>query len=189
MYYPAFLDLKGKRVLLFGAGQVALRKAKALTRAGASLTVVSREFSAPFLKWAKHNRIKLIGGTKIPNLANVWLVVAATSDSQFNHRLYAECERKKIFVNAVDDPKHCSFIVPSVVRRGKLQLAVSTGGASPSLAKIVRKKLEKQFGPEYARLLKQMAKIRTEAKKKIAFKDRKNYFQKQIISRLKALSR
>ena len=189
MYYPAFLNLKGKRVLLFGAGQVAFRKAKVLAQARVNLTVVSREFSAPFLKWAKHNRIKLIRGTKILNLANVWLVVAATSDSQFNHRLYAECERKKIFVNVVDDPKHCSFIVPSVIRRGKLQLAVSTGGTSPSLAKIVRKKLEKQFGPEYARLLKQMAKIRTEAKKKIAFKDRKNYFRKQVISRLKALSR
>ena len=189
MYYPAFLDLKGKRVLLFGAGAVALRKAKVLVKSEVHLTVVSREFSKPFLKWAKSNRVKLVHGIKIPKLNQTWLVVAATSDPEFNHKIYQTCQRSKIFVNVVDDPKNSSFIVPSIVRRGQLQLAISTGGASPSLAKIVRKKLEKQFGPEYARLLRQLARVRTEAKKKISFKERKDYLRKQVVSRLNVIAR
>lgn len=189
IHYPAFLDLEGKKVLLFGAGKVALRKAKSLFESGARVTVVSREFSKPFVNFAKRAHFKLVRGSKIPALSRTWLVVAATSDRKLNQRIYGACERKKIFVNVVDDPKHSSFIVPSVVRRGRFQLAVSTGGASPALAKMVRLKLEKQFGPEYARLIGQLARVREKAKRDISGKWRKRYFQKQVISRLKALSR
>jgi len=188
-YYPAFLNLDGKPVLLFGGGQVALRKAKVLMQAGAVLAVVSREFSSPFLKWAKRHRVKLVRGTQVPKLTNAWLVVAATSDSEFNRRIFQACEKNKIFVNVVDDPKNCNFIVPSVVRRGLLQIAISTGGASPFLAKTIRKKLEKQFGSEYAHLLKKLAEDRTRVKRNMTAKERRNYFKKQVASQLKILSR
>jgi siroheme synthase-like protein len=188
-YYPAFLDLKDKNVLLFGAGQVALRKAKMLFGAGAHLTVVSREFSKPFLKFAKGSRMKLVHGSRIPKLTHVRLVVAATSDRKFNQKVYRACERKKIFVNVIDDPKHSSFIVPSVVKHGRLALAISTGGASPALAKMIRKKLQKQFGSQYASLLKEMAHDRLRTKRNLPAKERRNHFQKLAASQLKALSR
>ena len=188
-YYPAFLNLDGKPVLLFGGGEVALRKAKVLLQAHANLPVVSREFSSPFLKWAKRHRVKLVRGTQVPKLTNTWLVVAATSDPRFNQKVYDTCQRKRIFVNVVDDPNRSSFIVPSVVRRGKLQLAISTGGASPFLAKTIRKKLEKQFGSEYAHLLKKLAEDRTRVKRNMTAKERRNYFKKQVASQLKILSR
>ena len=188
-YYPAFLNLQSKRVLLFGAGEVALRKAKSLFESGAHITAVSREFSPSFLKWAKRTRIKLIRGTKITPFSGIWLVVAATSDQKFNQKIYAACTKKKIFVNVVDDPKHSSFIVPSVVKRGQLALAISTGGASPSLAKMIRKKLQKQFGSEYGRLLKKMAHHRARAKRTMSVKERRNHFLSQAASQLKILSR
>jgi siroheme synthase-like protein len=189
IYYPAFLDLKGKKVLLFGAGEVALRKAKSLFKAGARVTVVSREFSKPFMVFAKRAGLTLIRGSEIPKLSRTWLVVAATSDRKLNQKIYGACVKNRVFVNIVDDPKRSSFIVPSVVSRGRFQLAISTGGASPMLAKMVRLKLEKQFGPEYARMLKELAQSRDKAKKTISGTVRKNYFHKQVMSRLNVIAR
>lgn len=188
-YYPAFLNLKGRRALLFGAGEVALRKARTLVQSGAQLTVISREFSKPFQKFARENGIKMRRGNQFPNqLDKVFLVVAATSNSAFNRTIYKNCEQRGILVNVVDDPKHSTFIVPSVLRRGLLQIAISTGGASPLLAKTLRKKLAAQFGAGYSELVKRLAQDRKKAKRKIRFgRERKNYFQKLVTSQLKML--
>ena len=98
-YYPAFLNLKGKHILLFGGGEVALRKAEAFSEAGAKLTAISKDFSPAFKTFAAKSRIKLIQGSKIPSLKGIWLVVAATSDAKFNRKIFMACEKNKIFVN------------------------------------------------------------------------------------------
>lgn len=188
MYYPAFLNLKGRKVFLFGAGRVALRKARVLKQAGADLVVMSRDFSKPFLKFASQYRIKMKHGSAIPQLNRVSLVVAATSNQAFNRSIYEACKRKGIFVNVVDDPLHSTFIVPSVLKRGLLQIAISTGGASPFLAKTLRKKLAAQFGFGYGQLVKRLAANRKRVKRLVGVQsDRRNYFDRLVKSRLKIL--
>ncbi len=189
MYYPAFLNLKRRKVILFGAGEVALRKARVLKQAGADLLVISREFSKPFFQFVKQNRIRTKRGSEFPKkLDGIYLVVAATSDQALNRAIYKKCEEKNIFVNVVDDPKHSSFIVPSVLKRGSLQIAISTGGASPLLAKTLRKRLAAQFGTGYGRLVKRLAQDREKIKSLIGSqKGRRNHFQKLVKSQLKVL--
>ena len=189
MYYPAFLNLKNRRVVLFGGGQVALRKARVLVKCGANLIVISRDFSPSFLRFARSKRTKLRYGTAIPKkLKETSLVVAATSDRAFNEKIYTQCVRQGIFVNVVDDPGHSTFIVPSVLRRGSLQIAISTGGASPFLAKLLRKKLSKQFGTGYGRLVKTLSRDRQKTKQSILVqKDRRNRFRRLAQTRLKML--
>jgi siroheme synthase-like protein len=183
-YYPVFLNLKGKKVLLFGGGEVALRKARMLRRSGARLIVVSREASARFLKFVRRYGIEVHEGSFIPeDLSGVFLIVSATNDPDFNRGVYERSERAGIFVNVVDDPKHCTFIAPSIVKRGSLQIAISTGGASPLLAKELRQKLERQFGPEYRTLVQRLKRDRTEAKQRIPLeRDRRKHFAKVLES-------
>ena len=189
IYYPAFLNLKGKRVLLFGGGQVALRKARALVKSGASLVAISRDFAKPFLQFARRNGVKIQYGSIFPKMfGTVSLVIAATSDTAFNRKVYEKCKQENIFVNVVDDPKCSTFIVPSILRRGLLQIAISTGGASPFLAKMLRKKLAGQFGVKYGGLVKQLGQDRSRTKRLISFpKERRNHFQRLVESRLKVL--
>ena len=187
-YYPAFLKLKGKRVILFGGGSVALRKLKSLVETEAQVTAISKEFSDEFLKFAKKNRTRIQPGNKLPkNWKTFSLVVAATSEAAFNHGVYQQCERANIFVNVVDDPKHSTFIVPSSFKRGALQIAVSTGGKSPLLAKLIRKKLSRQFGREYQGFLAELGRERKKVKRLIVEqKERRNHFEKLIRMRLKS---
>ena len=189
LYYPAFFNLKGKRALLFGAGTVALRKAKSLVESGAQLSVISLDFSAAFLRYAKSKKIKLKKSSKIPKQLNgISLVIAATSNTTFNRSVYEVCKRKGIWINVVDDPEHSSFIVPAVVQRGSLQIAISTGGASPFLAKLLRRKFESELSIQYAGLIRLLKKQRMKAKQTISHsKDRRAYFYRLVKSKLKQL--
>lgn len=186
-YYPAFLNLKGKNVLLFGGGEVALRKAKRLIEAEAKVTAVSKVFSGAFRRFAASKRIRLKKGSEIPKrLDRFALVVAATSDAGFNRLVYRACQNFGIWVNVVDDPEHSSFIVPSVLRRGSLQVAVSTGGASPMLARLVRQKLEKEITSKYADLARFLKHERPKAKKLIgSLKKRRDFFYRLVKSKMK----
>lgn len=187
-YYPAFLNLKGKNVLLFGAGEVALRKAKSLVESGAKLSVISRDFSGAFIRYAKSKNIRLKKGDTIANFRNISLVIAATSSAAFNRAVFKVCERQKIWVNVVDDSKHSSFIVPSLIRRGNLQIAISTGGASPAMAKLLRKKWEGELSVKYAGLLRYFKKQRTKIKETMSdSSDRRKYFYKMVKAKLKKM--
>ena len=190
-YYPVFLNLSDQQVLLIGGGTVAFRKARALVRAGARVLAVSRDFSKAFLRFAKRHGVQIRYGSMLPKTLNgICLVIAATSDRELNHQIYERCKEKNIFVNVVDDPKHCTFIAPSILRRGPLQIAISTGGASPLLAKKLRQKLTEQFGSEYGELVRALQKDRRRAKRSISSaKDRRNHFQKMVASKLKVLER
>ncbi len=190
IYYPAFLDLKEKQALLFGAGEVAFRKAKVLIQAGAKVSVISRDFSSDFIRLAKQKKIKLTRGSKIPKqLKNISLIIAATSDSTFNKSIYKRCKKSGILVNVVDDPDHSTFIVPSVIRRGNLQVAISTGGASPYLAKLLRQKFEAELSSKYADLVRFFKKERIRIKAGISNSNqRREYFYRLVKSKLNQLN-
>lgn len=187
-YYPAFLNLKGKKVFLVGGGAVALRKAKALIEAGAKITMLSREFSSDFRVFAKKHKIQMRRGNALPELKNFSLVIAATSDARLNQKAYERAKRAGIFVNVVDDPKHSTFIVPSTLKRGSLQIAVSTGGKSPLLAKLIRHSLERRFGSEWRNLVEWLGGERIKAKRMLrSQKSRAQYFERLLQKRFRAL--
>ncbi|MDQ4070001.1 MAG: bifunctional precorrin-2 dehydrogenase/sirohydrochlorin ferrochelatase [Actinomycetota bacterium] len=155
MQYPVNLVLDGRDCLVVGGGGVALRKVEGLLAGGARVTVVAPTVD-PGLR-------RLPGVTVIDrgwqpgDLDGMWLVIAATDDPSVNAAVYEEGERRRVWVNGADDPAHCSFTLPSVVRRGDLQVTVSTGGRSPALSTWLRRRLEAEIGPEYAVLLDLLA--------------------------------
>jgi precorrin-2 dehydrogenase / sirohydrochlorin ferrochelatase len=158
--YPIFLSLAGRRTLVVGGGEVALRKAQDLADAGADVRAVSPEFLPEF---AKDARLECVTGEYHPqHMAGVFLAVAATDDETVNARVAADAAEFGAIANIVDRPSLCDFIVPAVVRRGRLTIAVSTGGAAPSLARRLRERLDKEFGPHYATYLDVMDEVRNE---------------------------
>lgn len=187
-HYPVFLNLENKPVLLIGAGEVALRKAKSLLKVGAKLFVYSKEFSPVFKKFFGQKKF-VVQIRKLPkNFRTYALIICATSDRQLNQSVYERAAKDNIWVNVVDDPKHSTFIVPSSLERGGFQVAVSTGGASPVLAKLIRKRLSSQFGPEYSRLVKWLKSEREKVKLMINDqKKRHDYFQKAVSEKLHLL--
>ena len=153
-YYPVMLDLHGRRAVVVGGGGVAETKVGPLVDAGAAVTVV-----APSLTPGLALRVREAGLTHIPreyaagDLAGAYLVIAATDDPEVNHAVHAEAEARGVLVNVVDDPPYCGFILPSILRRGDLVVAVSTSGNAPALAVRIRERIERELGNEYARFL------------------------------------
>ncbi|MBU2470358.1 MAG: bifunctional precorrin-2 dehydrogenase/sirohydrochlorin ferrochelatase [Proteobacteria bacterium] len=149
-FYPALLDLKDRLVLLVGGGRVAARKLDSLLGAGARVRLVSprlcpeaqAQVGAPGVELRER-------GFEPGDVEGAWLVISATDDEALNRSVARAAQQARVFVNVVDVPPLCSFIVPAVVRRGELTLAVSTGGASPAAARRLRQSLDKQFGPEW----------------------------------------
>ena len=174
--YPLFLKLEGERCLVFGGGKVALRKIRSLLQRGARVTCVSKDFCASLrarntLGRAKQSQsLRLLRRTSgVPRndeLKEARLVIAATSDRNFNARIVQACRKKKIWVNVVDDPELCDFLVPAVLERGPLQLAISTGGASPLFARRLREELEKVIPSSTGKLLEKLGRMRSRILKK-----------------------
>ena len=149
--FPMFLKLEGRSCLVVGAGRVGEPKIRSLIESGSRVRVVAPAASAAVLEWAKGGRLTwLQKAFEAPDLDGVFLVVAATSSVEVNHAVYAEAKRRGILCNVVDDPPHCDFYYPAVVRRGQLQIAISTAGLSPALAQRIRKQLEEEFPAAYA---------------------------------------
>ncbi len=160
-YYPIFLKLEGMTALVVGGGAVASRKVETLLACGARVSVVGRDL-APGLRERVHNgEIRFLGREmEDPFLEGVSLVIAATDDPGLNHRVSLAARARGLLVNAVDQPEDCTFIVPAIVRRGDLLIAISTSGKSPALSKKLRKRLEATFGNEYAEFLTLTGKVR-----------------------------
>lgn len=148
--FPLFLKLEGRPCLLVGAGRVGEGKLKSLLRAGARVTVVAPSATPDVQGLAKTAEIVWCKRKfTARDLNGMLLVVAATSSHAANAVIFKEARRRGVLCNAVDDPRNCDFYYPAVVRRGNLQIAISTGGSSPELASRLRKELESGFGPEY----------------------------------------
>ena len=142
-YLPIFCRLDNKPVLLVGGGEVAERKARLLLDAGAQLTVVAPELDPELAELAANGSIEWLAGEFAPaQLTGKWLVVAATDRREVNALVYQSANQARIFANVVDDPKRSSFIMPSIIDRSPLMVAISSGGKAPVLARLLREKLE-----------------------------------------------
>ena len=161
--YPVVLDLGGRPVLVVGGGAVAERKVEGLLAAGASITVVSPRVSARLARLADEGDISVrFRSYRRTDLRGAAVVFAATDDRRVNAAVAADARRRRIWVNAADDPDHCDFILPSVLRRGSLLVSVTTGGRSPALARVVREELERLVGSDYAVLTDLAGEVRLE---------------------------
>jgi precorrin-2 dehydrogenase/sirohydrochlorin ferrochelatase len=159
--YPAILLLEGRLAVVIGGGQVAERKVRTLLDAGAKVRVVSSEVTKGIRKRADSGDIELVERRyERGDLAGSAAAVAATDDEEVNRGVFAEASDAGIPVNVVDNVSLCTFIAPSIIRRGDLVVAISTGGAAPALAVRIRERLESEFGEEYERFLSLMAELR-----------------------------
>jgi precorrin-2 dehydrogenase/sirohydrochlorin ferrochelatase len=155
--FPLFVDLTGRRCVVVGGGTVGEGKIEGLLHAGAEITVVAPESTPRVRDWSHSGRLTLHRREfTTGDLDSAFLVVAATSAADVNHAVASAARQRGVLCNVVDDPPYCDFYYPAVVRRGALQIAISTGGASPSLAHRLREQLEAQFGPEYGAWLEDL---------------------------------
>jgi precorrin-2 dehydrogenase/sirohydrochlorin ferrochelatase len=149
-YYPAYLDLRGHLAVVIGGGEIAERKVTTLLDAGARVTVVSPTLTATLGALAEtHEIVHHPRPYRRGDLTGAWLAFAATGDEAVHPEIAAEAAEGRVFLNVVDRPRLCSFIVPAVLTRGPVSVAVSTGGASPALAKRLAAELESAVGPEW----------------------------------------
>jgi len=164
-FYPIFLEIADRPCLVVGGGAVAQRKVEGLLAAGAQVTVVSPRLTAGLVVLRQQGRIQHIARGYVPgDLAGFILAIVASDDRAVNDAVAQEARQRGVWVNAVDDPANCDFIMPSVVRRGDLMIAISTGGGSPALARKVREDLEEFLGEGYDLLLDLVAEVRQELK-------------------------
>lgn len=153
-YYPVFLNLHQRRVVVLGGGKLAREKVEGLLQAGAVVTVIAPQLVAPLQELANAGQIEHTPREyRAGDLERAFLVISAGLDPDTNARIFAEADARHIPLNVVDDPGHCSFIAPSILRRGALTIAISTSGQAPAVAVRLRQQFERQIGDEYARFL------------------------------------
>jgi uroporphyrin-III C-methyltransferase/precorrin-2 dehydrogenase/sirohydrochlorin ferrochelatase len=158
---PITLDLAARRAVVVGGGVVGEEKARTLLEAGAVVTVISERCSEGLRELARRGELTLLHRAYLPgDLEGAFLAVAATNSPHINARIHAEADERHVLLNAVDDPEHCHFAFPAVVRRGDLQVAVSTGGRAPALARWIGKKLSRTLGPEYGDVVDVAGRVR-----------------------------
>jgi siroheme synthase-like protein len=166
-YYPVFMNVNGRKCVVVGGGQVALRKAQGLLECGADVAVISPDLCPGLSGLADEGKIRIIRERyRAGALQGAFLAIAATDDNDINREVVKEARQNLIPVNVVDDARDSDFIAPSCLRRGDIAIAVSTGGASPALARKIRTMLEQDIGEEYASLAALVEEIRAELKRK-----------------------
>jgi len=159
--FPLFLKLAGRRCLVVGAGAIAESKVESLLRAGTRVTVVAPAATEKIRRWARAKKIVWRRRAyRAADLGGAFLVIAATSSTKLHRGIFRQARRAGVLCNAVDDPPNCDFYYPAVVRRGSLQIAISTGGLSPALAARLRAELERRFGPEYGAWVARLGRAR-----------------------------
>lgn len=180
-FYPAFLNLKNKKAVVVGGGNVAERKVRSLLKAGATVRVISPAITVGLEKLRDkqlitHTKRKYRKG----DLKDAFIVIAGTSSSGINSRIARDTEH---LTNVVDSPSDGNFIVPSLVRRGPLTIAISTEGASPAVSKAIRKEIERYYGRDFARYLRFIEMIRVKAMKKITDDGKRKKFLRSLASK------
>jgi precorrin-2 dehydrogenase/sirohydrochlorin ferrochelatase len=173
--FPMFLKLEGRRCLVVGAGTIAEGKIGGLIATDAAIRVIAPEATAQVQTWAGEGKIDWERRKFLTSdLQGVFLVVAATSSTLVHEEIFAEAKKLGVLCNVVDVPHLCDFFYPAIVRRGSLQIAISTAGESPALSQRLRKELEQQFGPEYEAWVTAIGEARSElATRNLSAEDRK----------------
>ncbi len=160
-YYPIFLELRGRRCLVIGGGVIAERKVHGLLAAEATVTVVSPQLTALLADWSQHGALQHVARTyQEGDMCGYHLVFVATDDGALTAAVAREGREREIWVNAADDPAYCDFILPAVVRRGTLSIAIATGGTSPALTRAIREELQEYFTEDYGLLATVAAEVR-----------------------------
>ncbi|WP_232695633.1 precorrin-2 dehydrogenase/sirohydrochlorin ferrochelatase family protein [Brevibacillus daliensis] len=181
-HFPMMVNLDGRPCLVVGGGGVAERKIASLLESGAVITVISPEVTATIENWGVTNRLtwkkEMFSDQEVSGYT---LIIAATNLRRVNHAVYEKAKEHQLWVNIVDRPDLCNYIVPSIVRRGKLVMAVSTSGASPGLASKIRKKLENDFGVEYESYVDFLAEMRMNVMKEITQASVRKYIFKELL--------
>ena len=180
--YPIYLDLTGRRVVVVGAGPVAVRKVQTLFEAGARVVVIAKKLHPVFEQtWGSLDLEVIIDNYCKPYLTGAVLAIAATNNPDLNSRIYKDCQELEILCNVVDVPDLCDFFVPAMVTRGKLQIAIGTDGVCPAYARKLRQKLEEIFTDTHGQFLDQLAALRKQIIAEIDEPDqRKEVLQKLI---------
>ena len=173
--FPVFLKLEGRNCLVVGGGTIGESKVKSLLATGARISLVAPKITSALEEQARHGAIVWHRREfETSDLLGVFVVIAATSSEEVNDLIFREADRRGILCNAVDQPPRCHFYFPAIVRRGALQIAISTAGFSPSLARRLRQELEEQFGPEYEEWLAWLGRVRAALMSKgLSFEARK----------------
>jgi siroheme synthase-like protein len=179
-FYIACLKLTGRRCLVVGGGEIGLEKVEGLLACDGAVTVIAPELEPALEQYAREGSIaweqRPYGGPA--DLEGIFMVIAATNDTDVNIAVYDDAERRAMLVNVVDVPPLCNFILPAIVRTGPLAIAISTAGASPALAKRMKREIEGQFGEPYARLAVLLNEVRGWAKGTLpTYQDRKQFFE------------
>ena len=165
-YYPVFFDIADKKCVVVGGGEVASRKVKRLLDCGAKVSVISPELNSELAALKKDNRISHIPSEyDSKGIDGAVLVIGATDDEKTNAAVSQDATARGIPVNIVDDPQKCDFILPSIVERGDLTIAIGTGGNSPALARHLRQDLESRYGAEYEIFLNILGRLRSQMTK------------------------
>ena len=186
-YYPVFLEMKDRPCVVVGGGKVAERKAEGLLDAGARVTVVSPDLTPALAALREEGRLRHVARPyREGDLEGYEVAVVATDDGAVNAEVAREGRMRRVWVNAVDDPLNCDFILPSVIRRGDVVVAVSTGGASPALARRLREELEAFLDEDYAPLTELLQEVRQELRSRAIEVDPEAW-QRAIDGRLRAL--
>jgi precorrin-2 dehydrogenase/sirohydrochlorin ferrochelatase len=182
--FPMFLKLAGRQCLVVGAGKVGEGKIAGVLDTGARIRVVSREATASVREWARGGQIELELRSFSPeDLDGAFVAVVATASRDLNEFIYREAQLRGVLCNVVDVPEFCDFYYPAVVRRGDLQIAISTSGQSPSLAQKLRQQLEQQFGPGYAAWVAELGETRRLVQASDLSPDRKRELLHSLASR------
>ena len=181
--FPLFLKLENRRCLVVGAGSVAESKIAGLVDTGADVRVVAQEATPRVRAWARSRKIAWQQRVFRPaDLRGMFLVVAATPSTALHEKIFRAAQRLGVLCNIVDVPRLCDFYYPAVVRRGALQIAVSTAGQSPALAQRLRKELEDLFGPEYEEWLASVGKAREKVHAKKLKAEERNQLLLELVS-------
>ncbi|WP_438918533.1 siroheme synthase CysG [Kosakonia cowanii] len=183
-HLPIFCQLRGRPCLLVGGGDVAERKARLLLDAGAQLTVNALTFIPQFTAWAAEGMLTLVEGEFSETLLDeCWLAIAATDNDAVNQRVSDAAEARRIFCNVVDAPKEASFIMPSIIDRSPLMVAISSGGTSPVLARLLREKLESLLPQHLGHVAKFAGQLRSRVKRHFAtMSERRRFWEKLFVN-------
>jgi precorrin-2 dehydrogenase/sirohydrochlorin ferrochelatase len=166
-YYPVFLEMKDRRCVVIGGGAVAERRVEGLVAVGANVTVISPAITQRLRNMLTHGAIRHVAREyRTGDRAGYDLVFVATDNSEINAAVAAEAPSVRIWINSADDPDHCDFILPAVIRRGELAVAVSTGGVSPAVTRAIREELDEYFTADYARFVQIAGEVRRELREK-----------------------